>query len=520
MNEAGITGASGSGRTCEALNLANLSLITRVIILNILLLVIGIGSFTLFHLQREREHLNRVSRENAETLIHTIERAIFNAMRTGNTEEVQAILEMVGHSPYLGKVRIFHPSGIVLKSSAPEEIGHPAPDRDLDLFRQGVGEATFQVDGAEVIGIVSPIRSEENCVRCHGPSEKILGILNLNLSLADTNDQIAETSRLFLFSTLVIIVLMAGGISWVLLRFVKKPIRQVAQQMARVEQGDLSVRVNPRYGDEIGRLAHSFNSMVDNLQKAKTQLQDYHYRQMERADRLAAVGEMSTGIAHEIKNPLAGISGAMSVLADGFDEGDERKQIIREVLDQLARLNKTATDLLHFGRPAKPEFTYADVNELVAKTLFFVGQHPEAKKVSQEKTFAADLPPVWVDEKQIQQVLFNIVVNALQAMPDGGTLTVATRRLRRAGRDWVQVEVADSGVGIGATALEQIFTPFFTTKTQGTGLGLAICKQLLEQHGGMLAVASREGQGSKFTMELPVGQPPTDSMEEGFRGEA
>lgn len=248
----------------------------------------------------------------------------------------------------------------------------------------------------------------------------------------------------------------------------------------------------------------SFNSMVDNLEKTKKELEHYHFQQMERADRLASVGEMATGIAHEIKNPLAGISGAISVLAEDFPEGDPRKEIVRQVLEQIARLDKTSTDLLFFGRPGKPEFTYVDINELVKKTLFFVTQHPEARNIHRVKELTRDLPSVGVDEKQIQQVLFNVIINAVQAMREGGTLTIQTEVVFRDDGSFVRIRIGDTGKGIPADELEKIFVPFYTTKTQGTGLGLPICRKLVSQNGGTITVESRPGEGTTFIIDLPV----------------
>jgi hypothetical protein len=248
----------------------------------------------------------------------------------------------------------------------------------------------------------------------------------------------------------------------------------------------------------------SFNSMVDNLEQAKIELEKYHYQQMERADRLAAVGEMSTGIAHEIKNPLACISGAVSVLADEYDENDPRREIVSKILEQINRLDKTATDLLAFGKPGMPEFSYVDINELLKKTLFFVAQHPEARNVERIFELTRDLPLVWIDIKQIQQVFFNIIINAIQAMPDGGLLTLTTDRVKQGDDEFVRVTIRDTGKGISAELLAKIFVPFFTTKTQGTGLGLPICRQLVEHNHGIIEVESALQQGTTFSILLPA----------------
>jgi len=491
------------------------SLIGRVILLNILLLAIGFATYTLFHIRREQVHIIDTTRDTANLLVSTIEKSLFTSMRTGNTNEVQSIIELVGRSPRLARVRIFHPDGTILKSSFPEEIGTKVDVQDHTLFLSNRVEGTFRIDGKEMLGLVKPIVTDERCFICHGYGRKVVGVLNLNVPLEYASQRVSESSQLFMLSTLMIVALLAGGISLILIRFVRRPIQEMVGIMAQVEKGDLSVRMEPRFPDEIGSLMHSFNSMVDTLEEARQELEVCHYQQMERADRLASVGEMATGIAHEVKNPLAGISGAISVLAEEFGEDDPRRQIINEVLEQIRRLDKTSNDLLHFGKPGVPEFAYADINDLVNKTLFFASQHSEARSVTRVKELTRDLPPVWVDEKQVQQVLLNITLNAIQAMGDEGVLTVQTELVTERGREWVKVTVADTGKGIPPEVLEKIFVPFFTTKTQGTGLGLPICKRLVEQQGGRIHVESRVGSGSTFAVMFPVAVLTDDTSKEG-----
>ena len=491
------------------------SLIGRVILLNILLLSIGFATYTLFHIRREQVHIIDTTRENAQLLVSTIEKALFNSMRLGNTEDVQSIIEMVGRSPRLAGLRIFHPDGTILKSSRPGEIGRKVDVQDHTLFLSNRVEGTYRIDGKEMLGIVKPIVTDDRCFLCHGYGRKVVGVLNLNIPLEYASRRVSESSQLFMLSTLMIVALLAGGISLILIRFVRRPIQEMVDTMAQVEKGDLGVRMEPRFPDEIGSLMHSFNSMVDTLEEARKELEFCHFQQMERADRLASVGEMATGIAHEVKNPLAGISGAISVLAEDFAEDDPRRTIIGEVLEQIRRLDKTSNDLLHFGKPGVPEFGYADVNELVNKTLFFASQHSEARSVHRVKELTRDLPPVWVDEKQVQQVLLNIALNAIQAMGDEGTLSVQTELASERGKDWVKVTISDTGKGIPPEALEKIFVPFFTTKTQGTGLGLPICKRLVEQQGGRIHVESRVGVGTTFEVLFPVADLSEEHHKEG-----
>lgn len=481
------------------------SVISRVILLNIILLALGIGTLSLFHLHREQSHQIAATQKSARLLLATIEKSIFNSMRLGNSAEVQAILELVGHSHALEGVRIFSPSGQILKSANPQEIGHWASPQDFSLFKQDAKEGVFQSkNGPRVLSMVRPIISDERCFKCHGHGRKVIGVLNMNFSLSEMYHQLREISQMFVISTLAIIALLAVGMSYIMIRLLRQPLDKITRSMWQVEEGDLTVRLDPKNNDEVGRLMLGFNAMVGNLEVAQKELQNMHYQQMERADRLASIGEMAAGLAHEIKNPLAGISGAISVLSDDYEKEDPRSEVISQIQDQISRLDKTVNDLLNFGRPGEPEFSYADINNLLKQTLLFVAQHPEARNIGRVDELARNLPPVWVDQKQIQQVLLNVCINALQAMDGSGMLSVSTDTVFHDGRQWVQAKIKDTGPGMAPAVLEQIFTPFYTTKTQGTGLGLPICRQLMENNGGTLQVESQLGRGSCFILELPV----------------
>jgi len=481
------------------------SLISRIILFNVLLLALGVGIFTLFHLYREQAHLIGTTRQHANMLLGTIEKSIFNSMRLGNTSDVQAILETVGHGHGITGVRIFNPEGLVLSSADPQEIGSHVDVRDFSLFNEKISEGVFQGQkGEQVLAMVRPIVSDERCFRCHGSERRVIGVLNMNFSLAEMYLQLRETSQLFLISTLIILAFLAAGISVVMIRFLRRPLEKITRCMSQVEAGDLTVRMQPVQDDEIGQLMNGFNAMVGNLSRAQNELENYHYQQMARVDRLASVGEMAAGLAHEIKNPLAGISGAISVLSDDYPEGDQRREIMLQIQNQIGRLDKTVNDLLYFGKPGQPEFAFADINDLLKQTLLFVAQHPESKNIGRVDEMTRDLPAVWIDLKQIQQVVLNIALNAVQSMTEGGMLTVVTEQIERDMKSWVRIRITDTGPGIAPEVRAKIFTPFYTTKTQGTGLGLPICRQLMENNGGSLEVESEVGKGTVFSLLLPV----------------
>jgi signal transduction histidine kinase len=456
-------------------------------------------------LRREQAQLINSARESTDLLLQTIERSIYNSMRIGNSEDTQIILEMVGQNRNLTAVRLFHPHGIVLKSSHADEVGKPVNEDDYQLFINNRHEGIFDVPGhGEVLKMQKPIYNDEPCYACHGNKIRIIGVLDVNYSLVETRQRIMEATKLFVFSTIAIVLFLSASISMVMLKFVKKPLNLIVENMARVEKGDLSVRMREERNDEVGRLITSFDSMVVKLDIAKKELEQYHFEQMERADRLASVGEMAAGIAHEIKNPLTGIAAAITIIKEDFEPGDPRTEIVNEVLEQIKRLDKTVNDLLFFGKPASTEPTFINLNSVVEKTLMFASQHRSGKNIEKKLALDGNLPPVYVDPKQIQQVFLNLILNALQAMQDGGVLTVETSLVKEEENKWARVSIADTGPGIPVQILSKIFTPFFTTKAQGTGLGLAICHKLVKQHGGELNVVSEDGVGTVFTVDLPV----------------
>lgn len=483
------------------------SLTSKVIVISVALLAFGISIFALLNLKRERAQLITSAREGSDLLLQTIERSIYNSMRIGNTEETQSILEMVAQSQKLLAVRIFHPHGVVLKSSRPMEIGNPVNMEDYQLYLNNRYEGiTYADQQGEVLRMIKPIYNTSQCHTCHGSKTKVIGVLNVNYSLAETKRRMFEVTQLFVFSTIATFSFLSISIAFVMFRLVRSPLNRIIENMAKVEEGDLSVRMHHGTKDEMGRLTDSFNSMIDRLDKTKKELDLYHFNQMERADRLASIGEMAAGIAHEVKNPLTGIASAITIINDDFPSSDPRKDILGEVLEQVKRLDKTVNDLLFFGKPTQPEPSCTDLNAALRKTLMFASQHRGSKGGAIEKVLELqdDLPPVYVDPKQIQQVFLNLMLNAIQAMNNGGVLTIRTTLVEQGGGKWVRTSITDTGQGIPEQILGKIFTPFFTTKAQGTGLGLAICHKLVAQQGGTISVESETGKGTVFYIDLPA----------------
>ena len=280
--------------------------------------------------------------------------------------------------------------------------------------------------------------------------------------------------------------------------------------MERAERG-LEARVEVKSFDDIGRLGEAFNSLLTKLERARRRVERYHYEQMKRADRLASIGEMAAGIAHEIKNPLAGIAGVIQVLRKEHAVGDPKRVVLDEVLVQVERMDKAVRNLLSFARPPEPKMTPADINELIGKLLDFLAPQFARNSISVERKLTTGLPWLTLDPDLMQQALINIALNAIQAMPEGGKFVVETRSVKPDGNNPGSIEIlfSDTGKGISLENLSRIFNPFFTTRQQGTGLGLSITQRIIEQHGGEISVMSSPEKGTTFTLSFPY--PPSDN---------
>lgn len=480
------------------------SLITRVIATTISLLVAGIFIYTTFNVSHQHDMLIDNARESTELLLHTVESSIYNTMHLGNVQDVGSVLSMVGQHNQLVGVRIFHPHGVILRSSIPSEVGRTVSDNDYKIYQSPKNYSIFSVPPhGEILSMVKPIYNEVACHACHGNKARVIGILNINYSLYRTKMQMVDASRIFVISSIAITVFLAIAISLLLLRFVKSPLDNMVNTMLKVEKGDFAVRIAYKGKDEIGRLIDSFNSMVDRLDITQKELEQLHFQQLERADRLASIGEMAAGIAHEIKNPLAGISAAVTIIKDDMALDDSRGVILGEVIDQVKRLDKTVNDLLFFGKPSVPEFSCVDINSILTTTLKFASQHRGCINIERRIDLHSDLPLVYADDKQIQQVFLNIMLNAYQAMPSGGVLGITSSLSVRDNVEFVRVDIFNTGPGIPPQILDKIFTPFYTTKAQGTGLGLPISYKIMKLHKGDISVSSSDTTGTVFTVEIP-----------------
>jgi signal transduction histidine kinase len=305
----------------------------------------------------------------------------------------------------------------------------------------------------------------------------------------------------------VLIMATAGAITvcGVLLltlgHMLSRPMLELQEKIERVRDGDLDVTVSfANRNDEIGDVGRNFNEMVKQLRDSRQEIQRLYRTQISRAEHLATLGEMAAGLAHEIRNPLAGIAGVMDIVGRDLPDSSPAREVVKDVSREILRVNRIVTDLLETARPKPADYRMADLNATAERAVMLARQHTLARPVRLELEKAAELPPVEHDTQQINQVLLNLLLNAIQAIDGGGEIKV---RLAQRDENAI-VAVEDNGAGIAPEHLPNLFRPFYTTKGKGTGLGLSLARRIVEDHGGHIEVTSELGHGARFEVFLPL----------------
>ena len=492
---------------------SSLKLKLVLFIVALLGLTMGIAPWSAIRMQQSQ--LLRISHEHLRTMHEMLRDAIVDTcMLTGNPDAVQQLLESVSRHEEVEAVRLFTTEGLIRYSSHVAERGARLSPAELSRFYGQPDPMLVGGDaGAMVHTLVRPMFNQPACTKCHPPDQKILGILQISLSLNPVWQQLATLKRSAIVATIIALGVIIVGVWFSLALFVDQPLQRLVAVMARAEGGDLSARVETRNSDELGRLARDFNAMISKLETAQQEIERYHQEQLARADRLATIGAMAAAIAHEIRNPLTGISGALSVLGRNFSADDPRRDIVRETHLLIERLNKSVEEILDYSRPSQPQLQVANLADILDRTVSLLDGEARKARVRLVKEYGGatgeSLPPtVMADPHQLQQVLMNIVLNAIQASTAGGEIRLRTGVTdNTAGQPYACITIADSGKGMTADEVAKAFQPFFSTKAQGTGLGLAIAKQIVEQHGGQLTLRSTPGAGTEVQVELPAYSP-------------
>lgn len=296
-------------------------------------------------------------------------------------------------------------------------------------------------------------------------------------------------------------VIVCGVTIAVLAYLVQRPMVELQEKMALVSRGNLDTTVSFCHSnDEIGDLGRNFNHMVQQIRVCRQEIETMHRTQMSRAEHLATLGELATGLAHEIRNPLAGIAGVIDIIGRDLPATSAARAMVKDVRLEIDQINRILTDLLQTARPHPPRMMKSNLNTTVEHAVMLARQQVLSKPIRVEVVTDPKLPEVEHDSDQIHQVVLNLLLNAVQSIEGNGSVTVRVSSQD----DCASISVTDTGRGMTPQQLAQIFRPFYTTKPTGTGLGLSLVHRIVDEHDGRIIVTSEPGKGSAFEVKLPI----------------
>jgi two-component system, NtrC family, sensor kinase len=370
-----------------------------------------------------------------------------------------------------------------------------------------VGEA-FVVN-AWYISAYEPIRDIDN---------KIIGILYVGI-LKQPFDDILRNTLITFFGIAVVGIALIIFVSIHQAKRISTPLKRIEDIANKIAQGDYQQAITVDAPREIEHLAASINQMAKELDKEKRELEEWGttletkvnerteeirkiHSQLFRSEKLASLGKLAAGVAHEINNPLTGVLTNSSLLLEDLESNDPRREDLEVIVRETIRCREIVKRLLDFARQTKPQKKLTNVNALIDNIILLVRNQTSFRNIDIRNNLVPNIPEIMADPDQIQQVFINIILNASEAMINGGTLTINSE-VASSG-NFVTIRFADTGPGISETIKEKLFDPFFTTKEQGTGLGLSISYGIIERHGGTISIDSTVGKGSTFIIQLPV----------------
>ena len=507
----------------------------------ITILIFGIFSY-IFINHQNRQLIAEVFR-GASVFSDTVTRSTRYDMLMDDREGVHQMIENIGEQTGVDVVRVFNKEGKIMFSTNKKEMNTyvdknaeacyicHAAERPLERLSTLERSRIFQAKDHRVLAMITPIYNEPDCytAACHAHSkeQRVLGVLDVGMSLSAVDNELRRNRLLSIVFTLLAIMCISGILALFIHRLVTKPVKQLVSATEKVALGNLDVELSEKTGDEIGLLSMSFNHMVEDLKRANEKIQSWNIElekkveertkkltlaraKLIQSEKMASMGILASSVAHEINNPLQGILTYIKLMLkiiSGETVDDKRLKDFKNYLqlmgNEIERCGDMVKNLLVFSKQTKLNIQESDINSIIKNSLVLVENKIKLENIDVELKLAEKLPKIYCDIKQIQQTLIALFINAIEAMPEGGTLKIISRE---PDKDYVEIVIIDSGIGIPQEKLKNIFDPFFTTKheAKSTGLGLFVSYGIIKEHKGTIEAHSEVGKGTHFHIKLPV----------------
>lgn len=473
-----------------------------------LIIIIALSGYGYFHILSRRDILTRKMKVEVRSIGQTLKISLEKIPLPREMEYVQELIDAVEEDEKTLGVIVYHRSkGLLFKSRSLAEGIEPY----LELIQRAMEENLPK----EEFGVYKKIPVFSYSFSLKDRKGRNIGGVSIlqNASFVEREIKKAEQD---IFVTLLILI--SGTVTFILLstrKWISQPISKLMRAIEELAKGNLNTQIDLKRGDELSDLAQAFNQMAGDLKSAQQQVVREAETRLElerslrQSEKLATIGQIASGLAHEIGTPLNIITGRVELTKRRLGDGESRKNL-DIITQQTERITRIIQQLLGYVRKKKADQVQVDMGVLLEETLGLLGYQIQRQKVRVVKDLGKTLPPVYGDRDQLQQVFLNLMLNGLQAMPEGGELHISAtfeeiskEGLEDGRREYVVASIKDSGVGIEKEVLQNIFNPFFTTKDTGTGLGLMVSQGIVQDHEGWIEVESEIGKGSMFKVYLP-----------------
>lgn len=471
----------------------------------LIFIVLSVGGPATFLIMQFQENFKERSTMMLETSLDIIKSSIYYSM-LNEDKNIQELVENQTNKNILG-IRIFDENGTIKYSSNRSEIGTDikmiSAHQSLNLQETNI---VLSEEEKMYSGIV-PIINNGECKSCH-QSNEVIAYLDLDFHLSEAETYFYTGVQHTLFSSIAVIIFLISGLIFIFNSFIDNPMKKVIKALTEVEKGNLKIRQNIEHDDEFGSLNRHFNTMLEQLEKSSKEIEQFHFNQLQRADKLATLGELAAEMAHEINNPTGVIMTRADFLKLESEENHNLKKFnddIAVIISQADKIAQITRSVLKYSKKRQQEFERMNLLSTVENSIKLFKPSLEKRNIAITTNFLAsakcDKPFIYGNQQQIEQVITNLLNNSIDAIEKNGEIVI---NIKCTYEGIIEFSMQDNGPGINPVVMEQIFLPFFSTKTDkdGTGLGLYIVKNICQHHDAEIYCDSKINSGTTFTIKF------------------
>ena len=478
---------------------------SKFILLSIILIVITITVPQFFLIRQFEKNYYQHSELLLNTTMRTLKYGLTSAMMLGEQKNIPNIIDTLSAYANIQRIRIYNLSGKIKYSTVPSEVNKNIADvAPHHMYNLHPDNKIFRLDDEKrLYSLAEPILNRELCRTCH-KEKNVIAYLDIDSDLTEAENLFHASTTKTVYAAVIVLLVLVLGFYLIFHTFIHKPLQKIVSGLNEIQTGNLDIKLKENRKDEMGKVNRHFNKMVSKLKSSKVQIEELHFEQLQRADRLKTLGELTSQMAHEINNHI----GVIMTRADYLQLESGREPMLNKyisdfevIFKQTEKLSSITHNILEHSKKSPKKFIIVDLCQSIDNILLMVQPTCKKSNINCFKNTKLNEALIYADPLQIEQALINLVSNSIDAVGENGQIEIS---LKKQNEDELKLSVEDNGCGIDQEKIEHIFSPFFTTKSaeKGTGLGLYITKNICDNHNIDISCISKVGVGTNFTLKI------------------